>query len=348
MELTSISKNIINGLIRPDTPSLFRTPMTSVDCSQVSNVETLTSMDLINSMIYARHRILHDKCVVKASPAGGNLGLAWQNILADGSVPYICPQGLTGCYYGHCAFTNETECAKYSKLPYDSAGAMIDDNANNFYTEWRQRQGAATGVGGCYLGNYAFRRWCEIPSTRDTDKPDNDPKDALKYNPSDGTCELTQAYCDNKNMSWDSSSKTCSRSDGQKFFEALFGKTLDGYFSGNCTKLSDRRLKERLVKIGPDYGAPGVHLYLFFYSQEALKMYPGYKNMQIGFMADEIETIYPEIIEIKKGYKHISFTAEQLKERKYWRIINTLKHEHTILNTIMERYMLRPAQSTPS
>jgi hypothetical protein len=403
------SKQIINGLIsqrkNPGKSISLKLggAINPVDCSNVDNISTLTPLDMINSMIYARHRILKDKCNALAASGAG---VAWQPIIPDGTVPYTCPPslnlsssitGATGpstCTYGHCAIVTQNECLKYSKLPYDEkTGDPTPDAGNSFYMEWRPKPGmtsaatsvatsvtasGATGTGGmgCYLGNFAFRRWCTIPQTRDPDNPDNDPLDAFVYTangPTGGTCSLTADYCHHKNLHWDADSQSCYRTDGQKFVEALFGQTLDAFFTGNCNpfsssssssassssptsksssrnlsapktfrKLSDRRLKDKLVKLADDYGGKGVHLYMYFYSTKALQMHPGYKSMQLGFVADEVEKLYPEIITEYDGYKYISFTIDQLKEQRYWRIINTLKNEHIILNTLLERYMLKP------
>ncbi len=373
-DLLPLSKKAIEKLFTGDqTPFKLpsRAERTGQDCSAVSEVSTLTSMDLVNSMIYARHRILKDKCIALKSSGAG---VDWQNIIPDGTVPYTCPPSLmtgangsaTGtCAYGHCAFTSQDECLKYSKVPFDSNGDMLPENKNNFYMEWRAKTGAPPGTMGCYLGNYAFRRWCEIPKSRDPDHPDTDDKDKLIYTPNGvdgGTCSLDRAYCHHKNEQWDDDSKSCYKTDGQKFFEALFGNTIDAFFTGSCgpgvddsssglkarpqrfNKLSDRRLKERMVKLADDYGGKGVHLYLYFYSEKALKLHPGYKKMQLGFLADEVEKVHPDIVIEKDGYKYISFTLDQLRERRYWRIINTIKNEHTILKGLMDRYLLQPVK----
>jgi hypothetical protein len=335
-------------------------------CPDVSQVSSPTSLDMANSMIYARNRILHDKC---QNLAANGAGVEWQSIIPDGSVPYQCPSGLmTGasgqtstCYYGHCAFTTETECKRYSQLPYDPATGISNSSATGaFYMEWRSNPSSATGSK-CYLGNSPFRRWCELPSTRDP--PDSSPPfQYISDGPTGGTCLLTEKYCTAKNSSWDEESKSCYKSTGQMFVEALFGNTIDAWFQGNCgtnpflstsvtsasrdkryEKLSDRRLKTRLVKIGPDYAGKGVHLYSYSYTPEAYKIISAPKSLQLGFMADEIEQLYPEIIKTVDGFKWISFTPEQLKNKKYWRIINTIRNEHLILQLLLSKTVLKPA-----
>jgi hypothetical protein len=357
-------------------------------CPEVSQVSSPTSLDMTNSMIYARNRILHDKC---QNLAAGGAGVEWQPIIPDGSTPYQCPSGLmtgaTGqassstCYYGHCAFTTEIECKRYSKLPYDPiTGASTPSATGAFYMEWRSNPSSATGSK-CYLGNAPFRRWCELPSARDP--PDSSPP--FKYTsdgPNGGTCSLTEEYCTAKNSSWDEESKSCYKSSGQLFVEALFGNTIDAWFQGNCgtnpflstgkqtthansknkghapsnfsggpealrfpikyEKLSDRRLKTRLVKICPDYAGKGAHLYSYSYTPEAYDLISAPKSLQLGFMADEIEQIYPEIVKTVNGFKWISFTPEQLRERKYWRIINTIRNEHLILQLLLSKTVLKP------
>ena len=329
-------------------------------CPDVSQVSSPTSLDMTNSMIYARNRILHDKC---QNLAAKGAGVEWQSVILDGSVPYQCPNGLmTGssstCYYGHCAFTTETECKRYSKLPYDpSTGISTSSATGSFYMEWRSDPSSATGSK-CYLGNSPFRRWCELPSTRDP--PDSSPPfQYISDGPTGGTCLMTEAYCTAKNSSWDGESKSCYKSTGQMFVEALFGNTIDAWFQGNCgtnpflsttasqgkqnyAKLSDRRLKTRIVKLCPDYAGKGVHLYSYSYIPEAYKIISAPKALQLGFMADEIEQIYPEIINTTDGFKWISFTPEQLKDRKYWRIINTIRNEHLIMKLLLSKTVLKP------
>jgi hypothetical protein len=67
--------------------------------------------------------------------------------------------------------------------------------------------------------------------------------------------------------------------------------------------------------------------------------------MQLGFVADEVEQIYPEIIEVVDGYKYISFSPEQLRDKRYWRIINTLRNEHTIMKLILQNSVLEKTRS---
>lgn len=355
--------------------SLLRTQSIPT-CADASQVSSLTSLDLANSLLYARNRILYDKCV-KLAQSG--TGVAWQQTIPDGSVPYLCPSSLmtgsTGsqsstCFYGHCAFTTESECMKHSKLPYDpKTGEYISSTgANSFYMEWRQRPEGPAGSMGCYLGNSPFRRWCEIPETRNPSTSDP-PFTYIANGPTGGTCHMTEDYCNAKNSDWDPDSQSCYKSGGQQFVEALFGNTIDAWFRGNCgtnpflsesaslshpryskndklAKLSDRKIKDRLVKIGPDYGGPGVHLYLYGYKPEAHKIISDPKALQLGFIADEVEKIYPELIEIRDGYKWIVFNSEHINDKKYWRLINTIRNEHIILRLLLTKTVLRPGSKS--
>ena len=85
-ELTPIAKNAVK-MILTNTFSNTTGSINSSTCT-IENTSTITSMDMANSMLYARHRILRDKCdALSASGAG----VAWTSIYPDGTVPYNCP-----------------------------------------------------------------------------------------------------------------------------------------------------------------------------------------------------------------------------------------------------------------
>ena len=74
---------------------------------------------------------------------------------------------------------------------------------------------------------------------------------------------------------------------------------------GTHTKMSDRRLKENIVRIGTH--PLGFGLYLFDYK-------PGYRGVcgdgrQFGVMADEVETVMPSAVAMHpEGHKTVNYT----------------------------------------
>ena len=139
-------------------------------------------------------------------------------------------------------------------------------------------------------------------------------------------------------MEWDSSSKSCYETLGTEIAEALFGTTLvRGIFKGGC-KLSDKRYKEKLTKIGPDFGGKGIHLYTFNYTTEALKLHPEYSATQAGFLADELKGTYPEVIKNIDGRLYIDIQKEHIIAKPALRrIYNTMKAQHVILKAVLNR-----------
>jgi len=77
-------------------------------------------------------------------------------------------------------------------------------------------------------------------------------------------------------------------------------------------------------------------LYLYEYNEEGKKLHPEYRELQVGFMADEIEKVYPEIIKVIDGRKYINIEKEQLSDRRLWRIYNTINISHTLLKMIIQ------------
>ena len=314
------------------------TNSSACDNQLISNLSSFTALDHANAAIYARQKILEKKCNELKSQGKG---VEWRNYFPDGKQPYKCPSNLT-CPYGTCKIVTKDECLSNSKLPYNpSTGDEYPDGSNHeksYYLEWRQNPGEVEG--NCVLGNFLFRRWCEHPQTRYQGAP-GDSKDKLEWDSDKGECHFTEKYCNTHGMNWDSVNKRCYQSTADAVGEAIWGKTLTALVQGKCEfnllrNISDRRLKDLIYKLCDNYGGEGVHLYLYTFKQEALDRYPGTKEINVGFMADELEKLYPElVITNSDGIKMIQITKEQFNNKKYWRIINTLKIEHLILENIV-------------
>lgn len=316
-------------------------------CSGVTSGSSLTPLDMSHSVTYARMRLTKEKCdhlsstlPTCASDDGKTQipRVKWVDTFADKSVPYYCPDGLTGanaCVHGHCRIQCAEECNNVSNIPYDpNTGDWKPQGNNNTYLEYR-KDAKGDSYNHCYLGNYLLRRWCEVPSTRN---PPGKPEEKFSYDPTEGVCNLTESYCIGKGMDWDPSSKSCYETLGMEIAEALFGSTVvRGIFKGGC-KLSDKRYKEKLTKIGPDFGGKGIHLYIFNYTKEALKLHPEYSATQTGFLADEIRGTYPEVIKNIDGRLYIDIQKEHIIAKPALRrIYNTIKAQHVILKAVLNR-----------
>lgn len=79
------------------------------------------------------------------------------------------------------------------------------------------------------------------------------------------------------------------------------GGLLGNIFSGIATiaKMSDRRLKENIRRVGTLDNGLGVYLYT----------YKGGSEPQIGVMADEVEQIIPHAVTEMHGYKAVNYGA---------------------------------------
>lgn len=73
---------------------------------------------------------------------------------------------------------------------------------------------------------------------------------------------------------------------------------------GVMNKMSDRRSKENIVRVG-DHSL-GMGLYLFDYKPEHKG--PSDTGRQLGVMADEVETIVPEAVSLNsEGFKMVNY-----------------------------------------
>jgi len=244
---------------------------TGTDPSKYSN---LTPLDLLNSVIYAKSKLTKDSCESK--------GFVWKQ---DTGLPYYCPENLKdSCTSGYCKIDTQDKCLKYSELPYDQSTGEAKTTTNN-YLEWRESPDSTEAAKkyGCYLGNPMLRKWCELPKTR---QPAGSDKDKLTYDANTGLCDFNKAYCDNHNSHWDESSKTCYKTSGEKFSEALFGASLTAIFEGNC-KYEGFQFKPvktpgdgftKILPIAQNFAGPGITLYFLIRNSQPT----------VGFLAKEL------------------------------------------------------------
>jgi hypothetical protein len=344
--------------------------MSNIDCTNATIYGGITAYDQRNASLYTQYKWMKQRCDDLA--LNNPKDFVWINRFTDGSTSYYCPPGLTGCYEGNCFINSENECNKHSVYGFntDSKGEPngLGATGSNIYLEYRMDKHYPENGYNCYIGNQLLRRWCTSPESDIRGEGKNN-KPAFYYNPHNGNCYLTKKYCkamgeqyngpdvvDPQLKAIDSSVNpsyastpldeiggSCYVPPGQKFAETLFGKTLVRTFTGGCdqalSSLSDRRYKEDIKLLVKDYGGKGINLYSFIYKPEVKKMHPEYKSHNIGFLADEIQKIYPELIENRKGILYITIEKDKLKDKKYWRIYNTLKMKKEILNLLLNKIL---------
>jgi hypothetical protein len=326
-----MSKNLLKNKI-----------LESTNCDNATVIGGYTPLDMRNVSLYVQMKWKEKRCIdLKSS----GVDVAWQDNFEDGVTSYYCPPGATGCFDGKCIITSSTECLKHSVYPYstDSDGNPVDNPNNLPYLEFRLDEKYPQAGARCYFGNSELKKWCISPAGRN---PPDDKAPPFGYDSTSGRCFVSKDYCDNKGYSYsrpdvavniDGVGATtnyggkCYETTGMSIAETLFGATLTRGIAANCDILSDKKFKKKLIKVCEDYISKGINLYIFEYSEEALKLHPNYKRIQIGFLADELKKEYPEIIEKKDGRLYISIPKEKLKDKKYWRIYNTLQFREPLL-----------------
>jgi hypothetical protein len=127
----------------------------------------------------------------------------------------------------------------------------------------------------------------------------------------------------------------CSESTGQKVGEFFIGKTLFYLFNkGGCETyehpkdfkptidrvteslrkvpdqacvIADTKKVKKKILVGKDFAGPEINLYMISWENG--------KNFT-GFLADEVEKIYPNIVNIKNGLKYICMSKEDINGDK--------------------------------
>ena len=79
------------------------------------------------------------------------------------------------------------------------------------------------------------------------------------------------------------------------------------------TKLADKKLMSKYAPLVNNYGGDGIHLYEILWAYNACDFDNNAKLRTVGFVADEIYNIYPEIIKNKNGYNFIVVSKTQIK-----------------------------------
>jgi hypothetical protein len=343
-----------------------------------------TDVDQIHALLYVYDRMKKIKCGEAAAKFGG--GIAWEN--RNNNRVYTCPYGVEGCEHGVCRITSREMCMKMSQVPFNpvsgkplpTKSCVEDKDCSNptydakcssdkkcvpkkSYLEWREKTGK------CIIGNYALRKYCTIPSSRETHSvhgvTDVPP---FSYNPDTGVCDITKEYCKWMGISFDSSDKNgnpnCKKELWDEIGEFAMGKTIfrtykKGFSGGNFNpfyvhemivksiiegfennpkdvmKLSDKKMMEKYTVLAKDFGGNGIHLYQIIWKSDLLKIDKNAKMVSIGFIADEIAEIYPEVIKKKDGFLFIVISHNQVKENpKLKRIYGTLLSSKWILDII--------------
>jgi hypothetical protein len=157
----------------------------------------------------------------------------------------------------------------------------------------------------CSRGNDQLYNWCTFPQNRDNKhKAGVTDAEPFVYGVIDGkeTCIIPKAYCDGKGISYNSENQECYISKDQKVAEFISTPSL--VRSGKARAVSDRRLKTNVRLLRKDYIRPGVHLYTFDWTEQALYMYGKSEVGDIGFIADELPKEWVD--EDHNGFKRIN------------------------------------------
>jgi hypothetical protein len=219
------------------------------------------------------------------------------------------------------------------------------------YLEWRQDDTDAK-KSKCILGNFTLRRYAECPSQR-RDKAEKGVTDVppFDYDPDKGKAYISRAYCEDaiEVRFNDGPPPHCVIPPGQKFAEEwVTGKTI---FRGIkkiskelyekipnfSTKLADKKMMEKYILLGKDFGGPGINLYQIDWKHESEKIDPKTGKPGAGFLSEEIIKVFPEIIKKREGYDFIIISREQVKNNpKLKRIYITSTSGTWILDSIIK------------
>ena len=299
--------------------------------------------------IYTCPVVLKDKCEHGSCLLSSKESCIAQSqkpgFLSDGKTrikeDLICKDKKDGCcasYEGQCTVTckEDTDCSNFFK---DDPGSTYVCNKNTSngespsctttkpYLEWRDGQNGEDGK--CIYGNFIAQKWCENPRSRRTEATRGATDvPAFKYDDTTGKCNITKEYCDWMGVSYkDGDRPDCYETTGQKTGEFVLGKTIfrgipklahsignliEGFnnLPNEINNLADRHSAEHYVEISKDFGGVGINLYQIIWK-------PDCENKQlstVGFFADEIEKVYPQLIKNKSGVKYIVVNRNHLKE----------------------------------
>jgi hypothetical protein len=210
-------------------------------CEQGSISGYITSKDIQNAMKYAKMKIMYEQTQTYQD----QLSWIWTN--EDRTPNYNCPSELN-CPDGYVKIKNKRECNRLS-----NSNENTQNEINGFYLEWRptdpnKDNGLDSEDGQCYLGNYQYRKYCELGDFA------NDPNHKVKglyYDESSGKCFITPSYCSNtgqlkynppannipKYIRDKGFGGSCDLNKDQKALDFFFGSTVArGLVGGKCFK----------------------------------------------------------------------------------------------------------------
>ena len=105
---------------------------------------------------------------------------------------------------------------------------------------------------------------------------------------------------------------------------AAIGKGVKKLFSDPRLKMNEHILVE-------NYGGNGIHLYTFEWNSQGNQL--GLYGTTIGFMADEVEKVYPKYVTNENGYKQIIIDKQMCDSNKnYNRICVIEKNKDSLYN----------------
>lgn len=215
------------------------------NCDITQDPAYITSIDTQNSYLYAINKLLLEQTNNYALKAGGTIQdngivtggtIVWQPSKQDGSVSYPCPSGLK-CWEGIPKISTKEECKARSTYTVDVPPGY-KDGKGGWYLNWIPSSENGQ-QGDCYPGNYFFRHKCENNFLDDGDSSRG--KGLLQWDDDTNRCLMTKAYCsvygDNvydDGNGGDKPGGTCELTTGKMVSDAIFGKTITSFFSGDC------------------------------------------------------------------------------------------------------------------
>jgi hypothetical protein len=157
----------------------------------------------------------------------------------------------------------------------------------------------------CSRANEQLYNWCTFPKNRDN-KPKAGVTNAKPFvygviNERE-TCIIPKEYCDDKGVSYNHEKQECYVSQNQKVAEFISSPAL--VRSGKTQSASDRTLKKNIRLLRKDYIRPGIHLYMYDWTEQAWYMYGNSGVDDIGFIANELPKEW--VYEDQNGFKRIN------------------------------------------
>ncbi len=234
------------------------------------------------------------------------------------------------CYFTERGCDSTRTDNPFSKPSFDSQGNPMEYSANNpvygklwkyIYPRELVWKKLSDGTMGCGTSNSLFKRFCEVPVSRhDKEVRGITNVPPFHFTVEDGVevCKITQEYCSNMGVSFDTGKGECVVPFGQKVGEFFGGVTLSR--SIRSGRISDKRLKTNINILNRDSFGPGKHIYIYNWTEIAQHLY-GKPKVDFGPIADDYDD--DEIFYDEYGYKNID-TSKSLETKIFYKVKDIL------------------------